>query len=164
MRSGGRWGCNIMNSSILVAIITVVGSLLAASITFYLTKNHQIEAEWRHEKLNHYKVLLSSISELAEDGINRGEANKRFLLAFNTIALVAPQYVIKALVDYQYETRTSNSNPSLENHDRLLKELLLAIRKDIGLSTKDNPDTFIFHLIASKPIGYNTVNKIDQTY
>ena len=143
----------IMDNSILVAIVTASGSILVAALTFYLTKRHQLKVEWQREKLNHYKVLLSSISDLAEDGIDRGEANKRFILAFNTIALVAPQYVIKALVNYQYETRTSNPNPSLENHDRLLKELLLSIRKDIGLSRKDNPDTFVFHLIASKPIG-----------
>ena len=140
-----------MDNSILVAIITASGSILVASLTFYFTKRHQLNVEWQHEKLNHYKVLLSAISGLAGDGTDAEDAGKNFALAFNTISLVAPQYVIKALLDYQYETRTSNPNFSIGNHDRLLKELLLSIRKDIGISSKDNPDVFDFHLISSRP-------------
>ena len=143
-----------MNSSILVAIITASGGIIVAALTFFLTKRHQLKVEWQHEKINHYKVLLSSISACADNAYDHDEAVKRYALAFNTIALVAPQYVIKALMDYQDEIRVSNPNPSLENNNRLLKNLLLQIRKDIGLSKKDDSNTFIFHLIASKPIKY----------
>lgn len=41
-----------MDNTILVALITILGSAL----TFYLTKRHQIDVEWQHEKLNHYAV------------------------------------------------------------------------------------------------------------
>ncbi len=37
------------------------------------------------------------------------------------------------------------------NHDKLLVELLLAIRKDIKIAIKDDPDTFKFHLVGSSP-------------
>lgn len=82
------------------------------------------------------------------DGIDKDEANKRFALAANTVALVAPQYVITALMNYHDFAKFSNQNKSIERHDMFLKELLLAIRKDIGLSSKDNIDTFNFHLIG----------------
>ena len=144
----GGIGILIMDNSILVAMITVIGG---ASITYYFTKKQQLEAEWRREKLNHYKVLFTAISDLAVSGTDKENANQRFSLATNNIGLVAPQNVIKALMNFHEEVKFSNPNPSLENHDRLLKELLLAIRKDIGLSSKDNPDTFVFHLIGSAP-------------
>lgn len=50
-----------MANEILVAIITVSGSIVVAAISYFLTKRQQREAEWRESKLNHYKVLLSSI-------------------------------------------------------------------------------------------------------
>ena len=140
-----------MDSSILVAIITVSGSIIVAAITFYLAKKHQLDVEWQHEKLNHYKVLLSALSDLAIDGIDKDEANKRFALAANTIALVAPQYVISALMNFHDGVKYSNPDKSIESHDKLLKELLLAIRRDIGLSAKDDKDSFNFHLIGSAP-------------
>jgi hypothetical protein len=140
-----------MDHTVFVAIIGASGSILVAALTFVLTKWHQLKVEWQHEKLNHYKVLLSSLSDLAVDGTDKREANMRFALAANTIALVAPQYVIAALMAFHDAVKYSNPNKSPEEHDRLLKELLLAIRRDIGLATKDNRETFHFHLIGSAP-------------
>ena len=140
-----------MDSNILVAVITSSGAILVAAVTFYLTKRHQFEVEWRHEKLNHYKVLLSAFSDLVVDGTDKEEANKRFALAANTIALCAPQSVINALMRFHDEVTFSNKNKIAEKHDQLLKELLIAIRKDIKLSSKDNAETFNFHLIGSAP-------------
>ena len=140
-----------MDDTILVAIITVSGSILVAALTFYLTKRHEIKVQWQREKINHYKVLLSALSDLATDGTDKEDANMRFSLATNTIALVAPQYVIDALMSFHDEVKYSNPNKSPEEHDRLLIQLLLAIRKDIGLAAKDDVDTFTFHLIGSAP-------------
>jgi len=52
---------------------------------------------------------------------------------------------------YHGEVKYSNPERSPENHDRLLRELLLAIRKDLQLSIKDEPESFDFHLIGSSP-------------
>jgi hypothetical protein len=109
----------------------------------------------KKEKLNHYKVLISAISDLAVDGTDKNDANMRFALAVNTIALAAPQYVISTLMTFHDEVKYSNQNKSPEMHDKLLKELLLAIRKDIGLATDDDHKTFQFHLIGSAPKGTN---------
>lgn len=128
---------------------------LVAVFTFYLTKRHEIKAEWQKQKLNHYKVLISSISDLAVDGTDKEKANMHFALAANTIALVAPQYVISALMAFHDHVKFTNPNKSQEKHDQLLKELLLTIRKDIGLAKKDNLKTFDFHLIGSAPKNKN---------
>lgn len=74
-----------------------------------------------------------------------------FSLATNTIALVAPQGVITALMKFHDHVKPSNKNRIYEEYDKLLKKLLLEIRKDIGLSKKDNPQEFEFHLIGIKP-------------
>jgi len=141
-----------MDTSILVAVITTSGSIILASLSFYLTKRHQIKTEWQKEKINHYKVLISSLSDLATDGKDKDDANMRFALASNTIALVAPQSVITALMDFHDKVKYSNSNRTIEEHDILLKKLLIEIRKDIDLTKKDKEDTFVFHLIGSAPI------------
>ena len=77
----------------------------------------------------------------------------RFALASNTIALAAPQYVIDAFMAFHDEVKFSNPNKSPEKHDKLLNDLLLAVRKDIGLAKGDDVTTFNFHLIGSTPNG-----------
>ena len=136
-----------MDTSIIVALITVAGGVIA----FSLKKRHEIESEWKKDKLNHYKVLLSALSDLAVDGTDKDKANERFSLAVNTIALVAPQSVISVLMEYHDYVKFSNKERTPEGHDILLNKLLLVIRKDIGLSKKDNPKSFNFHMIGSKP-------------
>ena len=140
-----------MNEAILVAIIAASGSVIVAALTFYLTKRHELAIQWRNEKLNHYKVLFAALSDLAVDGTDKDDANKRFALAANTIALAAPQYVIIALMAFHNEARFSNPDKSAQRHDKFLNELLLAVRRDIGLAKGDDGATFKFHLIGSSP-------------
>ena len=140
-----------MDSTIFVAVITATGSILVASVTFYLTKRNQLEMDRQQNKLNHYKVLLSSLSDLATDGTDKDEANRKFALASNTIALAAPQNVIMVFMEFHDEVKFSNPNKSVNKHDELLVKLLLEIRKDIGISGKDDNKTFNFHLIGSAP-------------
>lgn len=147
-RSGDR-----MNDAIIVAIITASGSLLVAAATFYFTKRHELFVQWQKEKLNHYKVLLSALSDLAVDGTDKDDANRRFSLAVNTIALAAPQDVISALMAFHDEAKSSNPNKTPERHDELLKKVLLAVRRDIGLAKGDDAQHFKFHLIGSAPVG-----------
>ncbi|WNV06925.1 hypothetical protein RP726_20965 (plasmid) [Candidatus Methylospira mobilis] len=79
-----------MNDSVIVAIISASASIFVAALTFYLTKRHELNSRRQSEKLNHYKVLLSSISCLAGD-VKDNELKNNFALASNTIALAAPQ-------------------------------------------------------------------------
>jgi hypothetical protein len=140
-----------MDATVVVALITVPGSIIGAALSFYLTKRHERMMEWQREKINHYKVLLTAISDLAMDETDKDDANFRFALASNTIALVAPQPVIAALMNFHNEVRFSNKHRSDEKHDKLLINLLLEIRRDIGLKSKDDIDSFNYHLIGSRP-------------
>jgi hypothetical protein len=140
-----------MNEGIIVAIITASATILGAAITYMLTKRHEWVVQWQNEKINHYKVLFSALSDLAVDGTDKHDANMRFALAVNTIALVAPQFVIKTLMAFHDEIKFSNQQKSVDRHDALLKSLLLAVRKDIGRARGDEPASFVFHLIGSAP-------------
>jgi hypothetical protein len=140
-----------MEASIIVAIISASASVIIAALTFALNKRAERKTALQQNKTVHYQKLLNAISDLAVDGTDKNEANMRFANAANTIALVAPQYVISALMEFHDEVKHSNPNKSSVNHDRKLILLLIAISKSLALPFKDDPDKFQFHLVGSRP-------------
>lgn len=88
-----------MSNEVLVSVISVAGGFIAAAISYFLTKRQQREALWRDSKLNHYKFLLQSISDLAVDN-TAIKAHQIFALAMNTLALVAPHKVVAAMLAF----------------------------------------------------------------
>lgn len=138
-----------MEAVVQVAIISAAASVVVAMITSALTKRAERRDELHRNEIEHYRELLSSISELAIDGTDKDKANVRFAHAANTIALVAPQAVINALMDFHEEVRFSNPERSLKGHDAKLRRLLLEIRKSLKLPFSDVPESFHFHLIGS---------------
>jgi hypothetical protein len=140
-----------MNSTILVAIIAASASIIVASFNFILTKRAERKDVLQLRKLTHYQELLSAISDLAIDDVDKDEANLKFAKAVNTIALVAPQNVINELMIFHAEIKYSNTERSLEKHDQKLRNLLLAMRKSLELPFKDDAKKFNFHLVGTKP-------------
>jgi len=140
-----------METSLIIAIISASASIVVAVFSFVFNKRAERKAELQQRKITHYQELLNALSDLAVDGTDKGKANQRFANAANTIALVAPQYVIEALMQFHDEVKFSNPNKSAEGHDRALKKLLLAIRESLELPFKDDPQDFNFHLIGSSP-------------
>lgn len=130
-----------MDTAIITALIALLGSLLVAVVTYWFTKKREREAEWRKEKLAYYKAFIESLSEIVE-GDSSPEGHRSFAKATNHLLLFAPQAVIAAVNDFRDEISLSNTSRSQEEHDRLLAALLLAIRRDIGVSPGDDPDTF----------------------
>jgi hypothetical protein len=136
--------------STMVPIIIAIVALASSVITWSLNERAKREADWQQRKLEHYKKLLNAMSDIAINSDNDA-AREEFARATNTIALIASQEVIACLVDLHDEIGISNKkNFSVKRHDELLKLLLLAIRKDVNLSKKDQEDSFKFHLVASR--------------
>lgn len=137
-----------MKTEIVVAIIAASASIFGAAVTFYLTKQKDREAEWRKQKLEHYKELLLAMSGIVgTDATPEGQL--RFAKACNTVVLVASQQVVQSLLNYQDEISVSNAHKSLERERQFLNKLLLEVRKDIGISPADDPSTFSFALWCS---------------
>jgi hypothetical protein len=135
---------------------SVVGQILVASVPQFLilfgsvwvyknTKRDQLDREWRDAKLNHYRVLISSLSDMAQGKLEGGE---KFAFAVNTIALAGSQAVVERLLALHDEVLLPNPNKSKALVNDLLTRLMLEIRKDIGLSQPDDPKTFTFHMIG----------------
>lgn len=141
-----------MDHEVTVAIITAATAVSVAILSFFLNEHAKRKAEWQQKKFGHYQELLQSLSELAVDGKSKHRANLDFSAASNTVVLIASQEVITALMLFHNEVKwTNKENFSLERHDKLLQKLVLAIRQDVGLSKKDDPTSFDFHLIGSGP-------------
>lgn len=130
-----------MNTAIITAVIGLIGSLVLAALTYWSTKRREREAEWRKEKLAYYKTFIESLSGVVE-GDASPEGQKLFAKATNNLLLFAPQSVIFALNAFRHEIRVSNTHRTQQEHDRLLAQLLLAIRRDIGVSPADEPTAF----------------------
>ena len=141
-----------MDTPIFVAVISAAASLAVAAITFFLTKRKEREAEWRKQKLEHYREFLDALSGTVGTD-STPEAQRRWARASNTIGLVASQRVLAALWQFQDSIARSNPNPSVENHDRKLNQLMLAIRADLGVSPADEPEHFAFRLWCSGTNG-----------
>ena len=137
-----------MDTTILVTVISAITSLAVAAVTFSLTKQKEREAEWRKQKLEHYREFLDALSGTVGSD-STPEAQRRWAQATNTIGLVASQQVLLALQEFQNAIAHSNPKPSVEEHDRTLNQLMLAIRTDLNISPADDPETFSFRLWCS---------------
>ena len=140
-----------MDVAILVAIISLFSSIIVAIVVHFLNKKKEMENYWKERKLQHYKELLTAISDLAIDDKDKTEANVRFAEASNTICLVADQNVISALMAFHDYAKSLSREGGIDKHDMLLKDLLLEIRRDIGVSKKDDKETFSYHLVGARP-------------
>lgn len=138
-----------MNPTIIVAIISALAAIVVAAATFWATKSREREAEWRKEKFFHYKEYFAALAGNV-GGHSNAESKKRYAIAFNTVGFFASQEVIECLHKYQELTRLPANEVSLEEHDKLLTKLVLAIRRDLSLKPEDNASCFSYMLISSQ--------------
>lgn len=137
-----------MDTSIFVATISATASIVAAAVTFLLTKRKEREAEWRKQKLEHYREFMDAMSGIVGTD-STPEAQRRWARATNTIGLVASQRVLLALRQFQDAIAKSSPDRSQETHDQALNRLMLAIRADLDVTPADDPAMFSFRLWCS---------------
>lgn len=149
-----------MSAAIATTVITAMGAVCLATITYWFTKQRERDAEIRKEKLERYKAFVESLSGIIE-GESSCEGQRAFATACNNFHLFAPQPAIEALHKFQEASAARNASRSKELHDKRLSELFLEIRKDLNVKPKDVPATFTVWLWASgvksdKSTGANT--------
>lgn len=130
-----------MSADIATAVVAASGAIILAGATYWLTKQRERDAELRKEKLEHYKEFAVSLSGVIS-GEETPEGQRAFALACNKLNLVAPQSVLKALQAFQQEVKNSNPSPNPDCHDKFMSLLFYEMRKDLGISPKDNSATF----------------------
>lgn len=134
-----------METSLLVAIVSASAGIFASALTFFLTKRKEREAEWRKQKLESYKELLSALSGLVGSAPS-AEAKTRFAHTANHILLVATPRVLVALRDFLDETSDSKKDHTIDRHDELLTVLMYSIRADLGIKPNEATPEFQFRL------------------
>ncbi|HEV3300299.1 MAG TPA: hypothetical protein VG055_11685 [Planctomycetaceae bacterium] len=137
-----------MSAEIATTVITVSGGLAVAGATYWFTKKREREADLRKEKLQHYKDFVAALSGVIS-GESTPDAQRAFSRACNSLNLIAPQAVIKALREFQEEIKVSNTDRSKDRHDRLMSRLFLEIRRDLQVAPNDDESTFAVGLFAS---------------
>ena len=137
-----------METTILVAIISSAAVIITAIVTHALSKNRDVDAEWRKNKFAHYQEFLAALSGIVE-GDATPEAHRRFAHATNTLHLIASEITLKALHEFRDEIALSNPNPSRSRHDELLSKLVRRLRIDLGLSPDTMSDEFPVRLYSS---------------
>jgi hypothetical protein len=137
-----------MTATIAAALIASLGGIAVAGATYWFTKQREREAEWRKEKLEHYKAFVTALGGTIA-GESTSEGQRAFARACNNLNLVAPQAVIAALREFRKETHISNQNTNMETHDALLAKLFYEIRRDLRIAPSDEAQTFRVGLWAS---------------
>lgn len=137
-----------MEGSVLVAVISSGAALAVAAMTYAFNKKREREAEWRKVKLEHYREYMAALSGVVGHRSN-DQAQTRYSDAVNTMALVAPPGVLRALYAFQKEIRMSNANKSQVDHDKRLSDLLREIRQDVHPERPD--DTGIDFMLMDAP-------------
>ena len=119
-----------MNPTLLVGILSAATALTVFAGGYSLNRRRDRDLEWRKLKLEHYKDYLAALSGITGRR-STAEAQARYADAFNSLALVAPASVLKALYLFNDQTRISNSTRTPERYNQLLNTLVRELRRDI---------------------------------
>lgn len=136
-----------MDVAIIVAVISAAASVVVSALSFFFTKQKEREAEWRRQKLDHYKEYMAALNGVVGPPPTP-EAKIRHANAANNLFLVGGADVLVALRVFLDSTADS-ANPERVRHDEFLTTLLLAIRNDLGI-TPDPPKSFQFKLWSGR--------------
>jgi hypothetical protein len=137
-----------METSVVVATISAVTSVLGAAVSFFFSMRKEKEADWRKIKFEHYREFMGGLSGIVGTDASQ-DGHRRFAQVCHTIQLIASKQVIKALHNFRNEIAVSNPHRTQEKHDELLSVLIRTIRADLGISPASNPDDLSIRLWLS---------------
>jgi hypothetical protein len=145
-----------MNAAQLLANAVISGSVavIAVVVTNWLARRREHEADWRKLKFAQYQEFVLALSGIVNERSSR-EGQARYSDAVNSMALIAPMKVLRALTEFQSEISYMNRTRSQEAHDRLLDPLLRAMRADIHPHYAPEPVGYTFKLLGVPPANLN---------
>jgi hypothetical protein len=138
----------------ITAGVSAGSALISVVITYILTRRREHEADWRKLKLGQYQEFILALSGIVS-GRATPESHRRYADAVNSMALIAPPGVLKALRKFQLEISYINNNRSDEHHDQLLDVLLREMRRDIEPNPISVGADFSFHLFGLPPEAHS---------
>lgn len=133
----------------LAAVISAGAALALAAVSYYLTKRHDREAEWRKLKLEYYREFVAAMPGVVGAHATPS-AHSRLAYAQNNLNLVAPKEVIEKLYAFWEEIR-NNKELDKARHDALFSALIRAIRHDIQPGRSGINEALRFRLMNTSP-------------
>ena len=131
-----------MNPEIVVAIVGALVAILTAVITNHLTKRSQLKFEERKLKEEYYTNYVKAISNnvLMKDAQNR-------------LILVGSSEVVRILMQFHDAIKISAPPINGEEHDKILTDLIKAMRADLYGTRKINDGYPTIHLSGLRSHG-----------
>ncbi|MFK2904834.1 hypothetical protein ISP17_12795 [Dyella ginsengisoli] len=150
-----------MSNFLISNLGPLISALIAAGVTFFLTRRREVEAGWRAMRLAGYQEFVRALSGIVE-GRESNEAHIRYADAVNAMLLFAPPAVLHALDAFASETSVSNQSRSSERHDQLLSILLKAMRQDVFPQLPNPHGDALFRLRALPPRWITPAKTTDE--
>lgn len=136
-----------MSTEIIVAIVGAFVTILTAIVTNYLTKRNQLKFEERKLKEEYYTNYVKAIS----DNVLMKDEHAELDDAQNRLILVGSSDVVRILMQFHDKIKPSAPPLSGEEHDRILTDLIKAMRADLYGTKKINDGYPIIHLSGKRP-------------
>lgn len=147
------WGTSKMSIenwiSLLVPLISVVVAIISAGLSYYFAKRQQVNADERRLKEKYYQDYINAISKVAIDNSDE-RAKDELANAHNTLPLIGSADVVYCAMDFHDYIKESNKqNFSIDEHDKKLRKLVMAMRSDLYKTKKINNKYPPIHLCGS---------------
>ena len=139
-----------MNTELVIAIIGAFVTILVALATNYFTKMSQLKFEERKLKEEYYTNYVKAISSNVLMKDSPAELDD----AQNRLILVGSADVVRILMQFHDKIKPSAPPLSGEEHDRILTDLIKAMRTDLYGTERVNVGYPKIHLSGLRP--YNT--------
>lgn len=136
-----------MSTEIIVAIVSALVAILSIVVTNYLTKRSQLKFEERKLKEEYYTNYVKAISQnvlMQDDHAGLDDAQNRLIL-------VASPKVVTILMQFHDKIKPSAPPISGEEHDKILTELIKAMRSDLYGRKGINKGYPTIHLSGLRP-------------
>ncbi len=146
-------------SIIIIASISLIASVLTASLSYYFAKKHERLSNERRLKEEFYRQFIEALNDVVIDS-NDNNSQVRLSKAFNSLLLISSADVIQRLMDFHDFLRTDVAQKSpvprdskewLIKHDDILNELIKAMRIDLfGAKKYSGRDFPRVHLVGGR--------------
>ncbi len=129
-----------MSDAFSASVISAASVVIVAFVSLLLNKRMQLDAAWRTEKLEYYKELMDAIAMNVE-GDDTADSHREFARASNNLLLVAPKSVLNAHHTYRGHLSLKNQPRDKNIDERLLADLIQAMRDDLRMPNDQVIDT-----------------------
>jgi hypothetical protein len=134
----------------VISVVTgVIVAVVTAFLTYLLTKRREHEADWRKLKFGQYQEFVLALSEVTQGGRPTSMSLIRYANAINSMSLVAPIEVLRAIREFQDAVSIDNKIRPDGRLQELISLVFKALRKDVQPGRHHDASDYKFTLRAS---------------